>query len=269
MIRNSKAICRPASTALLGCLVDGDEQQLGSIRVRRRKAFAVSLILQLALVALVIFVPLFATSQRPLLTILTPGPRFYGATRGGPVTSSARPANARQNSPSHPVLNIVWAPPRIQATAAISDTPHTSSPTCEACGNGDATGFVDGHGWPNGIRGLPASDGPTLPMPPVPHVPKSPPMIHLSKIDPAMLIHRVEPEYPTLAKMARREGRVELRAVIGIDGSMASLQVLAGDPLFIAATKAAVMQWRYRPTILNGQPVEVDTFVTVVFTLNR
>jgi protein TonB len=94
-------------------------------------------------------------------------------------------------------------------------------------------------------------------------------MIHLSTIDQAMLIHRVEPEYPALAKMARREGRVELRAVIGVDGSMAALQIVAGDPMFFAATKAAVMQWRYRPTILNGQPVEVDTFVTVIFTLNR
>ncbi|HXN23923.1 MAG TPA: energy transducer TonB [Candidatus Dormibacteraeota bacterium] len=269
MSRDSEAICSPASTALLGCLMDGDQQQLTSVRVRRRKAFAVSLTLQLAVVAMIIIVPLFATGQRPLLTILTPAPRFYGATRGVPASSPGHEADAHPTSPSHRILRFVSAPPRIWKAAITSDTLDSPSPTCERCGNGHPTGPGTGPGWPDQIPGLPESDRRSVPMPPVPRAPKPPVMIHRSRIDPAMLIHRVEPVYPPLARMTRREGRVELRAVIGADGSIVSLQVVAGDPLFIAASTAAVMQWRYRPTTLNGQPVEVDTFVTVVFTLNR
>ena len=81
-----------------------------------------------------------------------------------------------------------------------------------------------------------------------------------------MLIHRVEPVYPTLAKQTHRDGRVELRAIIGTDGTIQSLQIVVSDPLFDISAREAVSQWRYRPTILNGQPVEIDTYITVIYT---
>jgi protein TonB len=84
-----------------------------------------------------------------------------------------------------------------------------------------------------------------------------------------MLIRRVEPLYPQLAVQLRREGRVELHAVISTDGSIQSLEVISGDPLLIRSALAAVREWRYRPTILNGQPVEVDTHITVIYTLSH
>src|SRR6266446_5958495 len=84
-------------------------------------------------------------------------------------------------------------------------------------------------------------------------------------IDPAMLIHRVEPMYPTLARQIGRAGRVELRAVIATDGTIQSLQVVSGDPLFYQSAMDAVRQWRYKPTVLNGEPVEIDTFITVIY----
>jgi protein TonB len=90
--------------------------------------------------------------------------------------------------------------------------------------------------------------------------------LHYTHLDPAMLIRRVEPVYPVLAKQTRREGRVELRAIIGTDGTIQSLQIVASDPLFDLSAKEAVSQWRYRPTILNGQPVEIDTYITVIYT---
>jgi protein TonB len=62
---------------------------------------------------------------------------------------------------------------------------------------------------------------------------------------------------------------VELHAIIGTDGSVQSLQVVSGDPLFINSAKDAVLQWRYRPTYLNGQPVEVDTYISVIYTLQQ
>ncbi len=84
-----------------------------------------------------------------------------------------------------------------------------------------------------------------------------------------MLIRRVEPIYPPLGIQLRREGRVELHAIISTDGSIQSLEVITGDPLFIQSALNAVREWRYRPTILDGQPIEVDTHITVVYTLNR
>ncbi len=75
-----------------------------------------------------------------------------------------------------------------------------------------------------------------------------------------MLIRRVEPAYPALGRQLR---------VIATDGSMQSLEVISGDPLFIQSALAAVREWRYRPTILNGQPFEVDTHITVVYTLTH
>jgi protein TonB len=90
-----------------------------------------------------------------------------------------------------------------------------------------------------------------------------------TQISAAMLIHRVEPLYPTLARQLGRTGRVELRAVIATDGTIQSLQVVSGDPLFYQSAMDAVRQWRYRPTVLNGEAVEIDTFITVIYNINR
>jgi protein TonB len=82
------------------------------------------------------------------------------------------------------------------------------------------------------------------------------------------LIHRVQPEYPQLARQARIQGTVVLRAIISRDGKIENLQVLSGHPLLAPAAIEAVRQWRYRPYLLNDQPVEVETRVTVNFTLS-
>jgi periplasmic protein TonB len=95
------------------------------------------------------------------------------------------------------------------------------------------------------------------------------PLVVYTHIDPAMLVHRVEPVYPTLARQIGRAGRVELRAVIATDGTIQSLQVVSGDPLFYQSALEAVRQWRYRPTVLNGEAVEVDTFITVIYNIDR
>ena len=85
----------------------------------------------------------------------------------------------------------------------------------------------------------------------------------------AQLIRRVEPIYPALARQLGRSGRVELHAIIGTNGTIQSLEVISGDPLLIRSARDAVQEWRYRATILNGQPVEVDTYISVIYTLNR
>jgi TonB family protein len=98
---------------------------------------------------------------------------------------------------------------------------------------------------------------------------RTPSIVRVTHLDPAMLIHRVEPTFPTLARQTGREGRVELQALIGTDGQVRSLQVLEGNPMFYQSVLDAVRQWRYKPTFLNGRAVEVDTHITVIYKLQR
>src|SRR5215467_2586522 len=81
-------------------------------------------------------------------------------------------------------------------------------------------------------------------------------------------IRDVKPTYPAIAKTARVQGNVVLQASISKEGAIEHLQVVSGPPLLIQAAVDAVKQWRYRPYILNGEPVEVETTVTVQFTLS-
>ncbi|MGB0011322.1 MAG: energy transducer TonB [Candidatus Sulfotelmatobacter sp.] len=82
-----------------------------------------------------------------------------------------------------------------------------------------------------------------------------------------LLLRKVEPTYPTLAREARIQGNVVLKAIIDRDGSIQDLQVVTGYPMLVPAAIQAVKQWRYRPYLLNGQPVEVETTITVIFAL--
>ena len=82
------------------------------------------------------------------------------------------------------------------------------------------------------------------------------------------LVHKVQPAYPPLARAARIQGPVVLRAIISKAGTIENLQVLSGHPLLVPAAIDAVRQWRYRPYNLNGEPVEVETQVTVNFILS-
>jgi len=93
--------------------------------------------------------------------------------------------------------------------------------------------------------------------------------LKISHLDPGMLIRQVQPVYPKLAIISHTEGTVLLTAVIDTQGCVTQLRTLSGHPLLIAAAVNAVQQWRYKPYILNGQPVEVETQVSVVFTLQR
>ena len=82
-------------------------------------------------------------------------------------------------------------------------------------------------------------------------------------------VHRVDPIYPPLAKQARVSGVVELMGVLGVDGRIHEVRVLRGHPLLVRAAIEAVLQWTYKPTVLNGQAVEVSAPITVNFILNQ
>jgi len=85
----------------------------------------------------------------------------------------------------------------------------------------------------------------------------------------AQLISRIEPRYPTIAVLTKTEGTVRLHAIISRDGRITSLDVISGHPLLVKAALDAVQLWRYRPTMLNGEPVEVETSITVIFRLHE
>ncbi|MGB7846019.1 MAG: TonB family protein [Candidatus Acidiferrum sp.] len=83
----------------------------------------------------------------------------------------------------------------------------------------------------------------------------------------AKLVNRVQPMYPPLARQTRISGTVKLHAIIGKSGAVEQLQVVSGHPLLVQSALDAVKQWRYQPTLLNGEPVEVDTEIDVIFSL--
>jgi protein TonB len=90
-----------------------------------------------------------------------------------------------------------------------------------------------------------------------------------STIEAAKLISRMQPVYPPLAIQARIQGNVVLHAIISKEGAVNELQVLSGHPLLVNSALEAVRQWRYSPTLLNGQAVEVETTITVSFVLGQ
>jgi protein TonB len=84
-----------------------------------------------------------------------------------------------------------------------------------------------------------------------------------------MLIHTVQPEYPEKAKKKGIAGTVRLHVIIARDGSVAQVELISGHPLLAQSALDAVRQWKYRITYLNGDPVEVDTVIDVIFSLNH
>ena len=130
---------------------------------------------------------------------------------------------------------------------------------------GLGSGLGNTSGEEIGVPGLsPGGTQPVLPAP-RPATPVRP--IRLSSMREGDLIHKVLPVYPPLARSARIQGQVVLQAVISRQGAIKDLRVLSGHPMLAPAAIEAVKQWRYRPYVLNSEPVEVETQVTVNFSL--
>ncbi len=126
--------------------------------------------------------------------------------------------------------------------------------------NTGATGGVFG-----GIPGQGLIGGGALPPPPKAAAPSR--IKQGGNVTAASILTQTRPVYPALARQARIQGSVVLHAIIDKDGKVAQLEVVSGHPLLVQAALDAVKQWRYKPTLLNGDPVEVDTTITVTFTM--
>jgi len=119
------------------------------------------------------------------------------------------------------------------------------------------------------IGGIPSAAPPPPPPPPVKKE-AAPTRIKVGgNVQSAMIIRKTPPTYPQLAKSARVSGVVHLAAVISKDGTIQELHSLGGPALLIQAAMDAVKTWIYKPTMLNGEPVQVETTIDVNFTLNQ
>lgn len=126
--------------------------------------------------------------------------------------------------------------------------------------------FRSGRRSPDGVLdGLGLGDNMPAVMPAHPTVVK--PLV-VSSLGEGSLLRRVQPTYPALARQARIQGPVELQAIISKTGTIENLVVVRGHPMLAAAALEAVRQWRYRPYLLNHEPVEVETEITVNFVLS-
>jgi len=218
-----------------------------------------SFAMQILAVACLMLVPLLYTQSLPQLQLLS---RFLELPTPPPAPAAVRPHSFGRPSSN---LNgtILLQPPTIPATIASFNESELPPPPDVAAGSGveGGTGFA---GARNAVWGsIGAGANPLPPPSPAPNV-KPPRVSHMME---GNLIYRVQPEYPPLARQARIQGVVVLRAVISREGRIDDLQVLSGHPLLVHSAIAAVRQWRYRPYFLNDQPVEVETQVTVNFVL--
>ena len=212
-------------------------------------------LLSLLLLALVV-IPLFHTDtlpERETLTMLyvPPAAAASNVTRLPAPTSTSRntPTNMKIPSPVHPTQEAP-APPVDTAGGLVGGVP------------GGLVGGIPGGALSEVLRST--SSAPVLATTPAPKRIRVP-----ARIAEANLVYDVAPKYPPEAGRARIEGTVVLTAVIGKDGTVEDVRVERGLPVLAQAALEAVKQWRYRPYLLNGEPVEVASQITINFTLSR
>jgi protein TonB len=240
------------------CLVHSFSDSTRSRKPVRRRAVAVALVFEAAMVT--------GLALWPLLTAATLAPgtmmieRIPDHMSLAPILAS-RPSGASPNQ-SAPRVTL-FSPPSVPARIFRSPIPGPQTPAAPLIrdfGPGTPAGFPGSGGFGLG--------SPTVAPPKPPAAPAR--VVRRSEHDEeGQLLRRVIPAYPEIARIARISGTVELLVLVGRDGRVKYVQVLSGSPLLAASAKAGVEQWRYRPTILDGQAVEVETHVTVHFVLNE
>lgn len=219
---------------------------------RRWVAF-LSFTVQAAIVMTALVLPLLYPNGLP--EALVPHRIFVPLPEGNP---QAQPSRARANAASlvHPV-------PILVNQTRFSFHPSQSGPAADSQPQAPPIGIGDiGIGVVNSI--VSENFRPLSPPHPATLAP-----VRISRIMEGNLIHRIEPQYPPIAKTAGVSGAVIIKALIGRSGSIEQATVVSGSPLLSPAALQAVRQWRYRPYILNNEPVEVETQITVNFVLNR
>jgi len=222
----------------------------------------VSTVIQVFLIGVLILVPLIYTEALPrtMLTTLLVAPP--------PPPPPPPPPAAAPVKIVKPVARLMQAGKLIAPRAIPKDINIIKEEELPPdMGMVGVTGGVPG-GVPGGQAGgvLGGIIGGVGSAPPPPR--EAPKRIRVGgQVQAARVISQPKPGYPPLAKQARIQGTVRLQAIIAKDGTVQELQVLSGHPLLVQAAQDVVRQWRYQPTLLNGEPVEVVTTIDVIFTL--
>jgi len=227
-------------------------------RARRSWTTLTSFGLQVLALGLLLLLPVLKTvglpSARTVSTPITLGRRSPMPLAASPRT--AAPSVVRNNA----VAPIFVPNGRVLRTTPTADDPslQPTGPGGDPLGSGFPTGSPDGALMPliSGTNVVPVLH------PTVTHAVRTSSMLE------GNLIRRVEPVYPQMARNARIQGPVVLSALIDKAGAIENLHALSGHPMLVPAAISAVSQWRYRPYILNSEPIEVETQITVNFVLS-
>lgn len=251
-----EAATRKAEIGSLGsCLVEGDAEQRARERKIRRRALTLSIILQTIFLAVLLIAPLFAKTPPLAVQNFVPIPPYVHSSV--PERSNVQQGIETRRPPACHFCAPSRIPPRVPVLGREDAEP--TPPSFEGLNVG---GGPAGQTPPGAIGIFDPRNQPQIPPPSRQHR-----IVRGGQVQAAMLVYRVEPKYPTLMQQIRRSGSVQLHAIISTDGTIESLQVISGDPGFYQSALDAVRQWRYKPTILNGQAVEVETVITVIYNI--
>lgn len=236
-------------------------ESAGAIHTRSRSWMLATLALNSTVLLALILIPLIYPNALPdklrNLTLTVPPPPSAPAQQ----IASHAPAQLSP-SPQMAALPTLSAtqPSRLNFTrSGATDTPGGCT-NCASDSLGTGIGAIPG--------GDPLSHTLTPSAPPRVVKPKGPLAISTG-VAAGMLVAHPEPTYPAIAKAAGIQGTVVLEAVISKTGTIQGIRVLSGHPMLRQAALDAVQQWRYRPYLLSGEPVEVETTINVIFTLGR
>jgi periplasmic protein TonB len=225
--------------------------------------------MQVGLVAVMSLIPLLNTDLLPRITLQT----MMVAPSPPPPPPAPAAARIQQH---HPVARRQFdglhlaAPTRIPEKIAV--LLNDELPPVTNTGPGVPGGVETGIS--GGVNAMPPRliEAPLAPQSVARPVETAAPITRLTvggRVQEALILHRVIPVYPPLAQKARISGTVRFTAIIAKDGTIQNLAVISGHPLLVKAATEAVRQWRYRPTLLNGDPVEVMAPIDVIFILNQ
>jgi protein TonB len=225
----------------------------------KRATIPIAYIFEILLIGVGILVPLIYTEALPKamisVSLVAPPP----PPPPPPPPAAAPPVRVIRRVTAEELMRAPTVIPK--TIAVVKDQPQ---PQASVGVVGGVPGGMPG-GAPGGVLGSILSAAAPPPPPPKAEVPKR---IRVGgQVEAAKAIYRPSPEYPPLAKMARIQGVVRLEAVISKDGTIQDLKMLSGHPLLVKSAMEAVQKWRYQPTLLNGEPVEVVTEIDVNFTL--
>jgi periplasmic protein TonB len=236
-----------------------------TIQNRRKWAALLSLVMEIVIVGALVVIPLIVIPALPtpqLTTMLVapappPLPPAVAVVKTSTPTSSTVPVVDLNKA----ALNALRTPTEIPKT--IDMKPEAAAPAPAAPSLGGVVGGV-----PGGVQGGTVGGALDAILNSGAILPPRPKMVRVSQgVSEGLLVHKVTPQYPFIAKQAHVQGSVTLMAIIGKNGKVDNVQLERGSPLLASAAVNAVKQWRYKPYVLDGSPVEVETTVTVNFNL--